>query len=118
MNRPALITSPRHVGDDPDWWRRAVVYQIYPRSFPDPYGAGGGVFGGAGGRRLEIEGGFAGELCSMTGITRLSYFVFKLILIQILIDCVGNTRFTDGTRYGINNEKDFLFHTNYNLMQM
>ena len=35
MSRPALITSPRHVGDDPDWWRRAVVYQIYPRSFQD-----------------------------------------------------------------------------------
>ncbi len=26
--------------DDPDWWRQAVVYQIYPRSFADATGDG------------------------------------------------------------------------------
>ena len=26
--------------DDPDWWRQAVVYQIYPRSFADANGDG------------------------------------------------------------------------------
>ena len=25
---------------DPDWWRQAVVYQIYPRSFADANGDG------------------------------------------------------------------------------
>lgn len=32
---PPLITSPRHVGEEADWWRHAVVYQVYPRSFQD-----------------------------------------------------------------------------------
>ncbi len=26
---------PRQLGGDPDWWRGAVIYQIYPRSFAD-----------------------------------------------------------------------------------
>ena len=25
---------------DPDWWRQAVIYQIYPRSFQDTNGDG------------------------------------------------------------------------------
>ena len=27
---------------DPDWWRGAVIYQIYPRSFQDTNGDGVG----------------------------------------------------------------------------
>ncbi len=32
--------------DDPDWWRQAVVYQIYPRSFADANGDGIGDLAG------------------------------------------------------------------------
>ncbi|MBF0696636.1 alpha-glucosidase [Actinomyces bowdenii] len=39
---PSLIVSPRHVGTQEDWWRHAVVYQVYPRSFADSNGDGYG----------------------------------------------------------------------------
>lgn len=38
----ALLSAlvPVHCEDDPDWWRTAVFYQIYPRSFKDTNGDG------------------------------------------------------------------------------
>ena len=39
-----LVSSPVHPGSPPDspWWRRAVIYQIYPRSWADSNGDGVG----------------------------------------------------------------------------
>ncbi|MGN7801053.1 glycoside hydrolase family 13 protein [Leifsonia sp. 22587] len=37
---------PTPPGDDPDWWRSAVIYQIYPRSFADGNGDGVGDLAG------------------------------------------------------------------------
>lgn len=45
----AMQTAPspfRIPADDPDWWRQAVVYQIYPRSFADSNGDGIGDLAG------------------------------------------------------------------------
>ena len=36
----APLTETVDVTSDPDWWRQAVVYQIYPRSFADANGDG------------------------------------------------------------------------------
>ena len=41
---------------DPDWWRGAVIYQIYPRSFQDSNGDGIGDLGGIVQRLPHIAG--------------------------------------------------------------
>jgi alpha-glucosidase len=38
--------APAPSTDDPDWWRSAVIYQIYPRSFADGNGDGTGDLAG------------------------------------------------------------------------
>jgi alpha-glucosidase len=39
-------SAPAPSVDDPDWWRSAVIYQIYPRSFADGNGDGTGDLAG------------------------------------------------------------------------
>lgn len=47
---PAAVASgssaPAPSSEDPDWWRSAVIYQIYPRSFADGNGDGTGDLAG------------------------------------------------------------------------
>ncbi|TNJ40536.1 alpha-amylase family glycosyl hydrolase [Phaeobacter sp. B1627] len=40
MNAQTSISSPSVLASDPDWWRGAVIYQIYPRSYQDSNGDG------------------------------------------------------------------------------
>lgn len=40
------LSAPVDVTSDPNWWRQAVVYQIYPRSFADANGDGIGDLAG------------------------------------------------------------------------
>ena len=50
---PRRRTCERQLSDDPDWWRGAVIYQIYPRSFQDSNGDGVGDLAGIT-RRLAL----------------------------------------------------------------
>ncbi|MEM1429502.1 MAG: alpha-amylase family glycosyl hydrolase [Pseudomonadota bacterium] len=43
---PAEAEHPTTITSDPDWWRGAVIYQIYPRSFQDSNGDGVGDLAG------------------------------------------------------------------------
>jgi alpha-glucosidase len=43
---PAAGRAPSPSGDDPQWWRSAVIYQIYVRSFADGNGDGTGDLAG------------------------------------------------------------------------
>lgn len=45
-----MSASPGLMVHDPDWWRGAVIYQIYPRSFQDSNGDGIGDLRGVTGR--------------------------------------------------------------------
>ena len=47
---------PRMLPRDPDWWRGAVIYQIYPRSYQDSDGDGIGDLKGIATRLPHIAG--------------------------------------------------------------
>jgi alpha-glucosidase len=43
---PAQISAAAHPTSDPTWWKHAVIYEIYPRSFQDSNGDGIGDLNG------------------------------------------------------------------------
>ena len=51
-----MSLPPSTVPADPQWWRRAVVYQIYPRSFADSNGDGVGDIDGIRARLPHLAG--------------------------------------------------------------
>lgn len=56
MSETPAATTPRPLPADPDWWRGAVIYQIYPHSFQDTNGDGVGDLPGIT-RRLPYVAG-------------------------------------------------------------
>ena len=52
QNTSAMTTEPRPVHRSSDWWRDAVIYQIYPKSWNDADGDG---FGDANGVRARLR---------------------------------------------------------------
>ncbi|MCK0143875.1 alpha-amylase family glycosyl hydrolase [Aliiroseovarius sp. F20344] len=46
MNATVSQKDMRHLAKDPDWWRGAVIYQVYPRSYQDDNGDGVGDLAG------------------------------------------------------------------------
>lgn len=56
MTKMENITVANSLIKDPDWWRGAVIYQIYPRSFQDSNGTGTGDLKGIAQRLPHIAG--------------------------------------------------------------
>ncbi len=54
--QPAVLSVPRRLSDDPDWWRDAVFYQVYIRSFADGNGDGVGDLAGIRSRLPYLAG--------------------------------------------------------------
>jgi len=50
------VTHPNHDGPDTPWWRHAVFYQVYPRSFHDSNGDGVGDLDGVAARLDYLTG--------------------------------------------------------------
>lgn len=54
--RNTLIAQLSGTTDDQDWWRNAVIYQIFPRSFADGNGDGNGDFKGISAHLAHLAG--------------------------------------------------------------
>lgn len=53
---------------DKKWWKEAVVYQIYPRSFMDSNGDGVGDLNGITSRLDYLEGSWRGCYLAVSGV--------------------------------------------------